>query len=190
MKKIMQIIAVPVLLVIGAVGWSLINKQTSIKIDPTAPTPLVEKQAMPTKTVVKISPTIAPEVTTAPLVYANPSVTIDAFETAIPAKKYSDLSEFMTSNVTLIKYATSCCGLITKAQAIKEMAYLSGAVGPWNFEDNNPIAARLAASDPDNFRETFVGTSANNYTVGLVLNDSFLISKVILVGDYHLITGP
>jgi hypothetical protein len=181
MKKIIPIVAVPLLLVIGATGWSLISKPTSVIVAPTK------------NPVAKIVSTIAPEptatTTSAPLVYANPSVTIDAFETAIPAKKYADLSEFMTAKVNLIKYASSCCGLISKAQAISEMGYLSGAVGPWNFADNNPIAVKLEASDPDNFKGAFVGTSANNYAVGLVLDDNFLISKVVLVADYHLITG-
>jgi hypothetical protein len=194
MKKILPILAVPVLLIIGAAGWSFLTKPTSIPIKQS--TPLVQKETISTTKTISYTPAPSIEIITTnnitnaqPLVYANPSVTIDAFETAIPEKKYADLSQFMTPTVTLIKYATSCCGVISKSQAIQELSYLSGAIGPWNFEDNNPIATKLQTNDPDNFTEVFVGTSSNNFTIGLKLNDDYLINKIILVSDYHLITG-
>jgi hypothetical protein len=190
MKKLMQILAIPVLLIIGAAGWSFINKPTTVVVYRSSPQP--QKQTPPTIIPTqKTAPTA--EITqivndTTPLVYANPSVTIDAFQTAIPEKKYSDLLAFMTPNVTLIKSATSCCGLIPKKQAVAEMEYLSGATGSWNFSDSNPLVPKFEANDPENFKNVFIGTSSNYYAIGLRLNDDFLIDKIILVNDYRLIT--
>jgi hypothetical protein len=94
----------------------------------------------------------------------------------------------MTPTVSVIKYATSCCGPLTKTRAIEEMAYLSGAIGPWDFTMTNPVLAKLEAADPDNFKDAYVGTSANYYAVGFTLGDNFLIEKVFITNDYRMIT--
>jgi hypothetical protein len=187
MNKLIITLSIVILVIAGAVGWTYLNKPISVPISQTenpivrivTPTPPKEQIPVATNTISEKTP----------LKYVNPSVTIDAFETAIPAKKYTDLAEFMTPTVTVIKYATSCCGPLTKANAISEMSYLSNAIGPWNFSETNPIALKLAVSDPDHFKEAFIGTSANLYAVGFVLNDDYLISKVIITNNYQLITG-
>jgi hypothetical protein len=186
MNKFIFPLTIIMLVIVGVVGWSFLNKPTSI---PITNTDISIQKITPTATIY-----ITPEVTetlaeTSKLTFANPSVAIDSFSTSIPAKKYSDMAEYMTPNVTIIKYGTSCCGLLTKAKAINEMSYLNGAFGPWNFADNNPLSPKFTKADPDNFQHAFIGTSANNYAVGLELNDNYLITKVILVGDYRLITG-
>jgi len=174
-------------MLLGALGWSYLSKPISIPITQIqqpiqiVPTPTSIQIVDTTKT---YTPTIEPT-----LDYVNPSVAIDAFETAIPTKKYADLAEFMTPTVTVIKYATSCCGAISREKAIAEMAYLSGATGTWNFADTNPIAKKLEAADSETFKEMYIGTAGNYYTVALHLNDDFYIDKVFLTNDYRLITG-
>jgi len=171
----------------GAAGWYFINKPTEV---PFAKKDYPMQIAATATPVTENIPTVVQAIPTEkPLQYVNPSVTIDAFETAIPLKQYSDLAPFMTDTVTVIKYATSCCGPLPKATAISEMAYLSGGTDPWNFADSNPIAAKLATADPDNFKEAYVGTAGNRYAVGLTLDDNFLINKVIITNDYQLIIG-
>jgi hypothetical protein len=189
MKKLILPFIVIVLVIAGVFGWSYINRPTSIpiaKIHTVTPTQMPVTPTPTALTTPAVTETLAQ---TSTLTFVNPSVAIDSFTTAIPIKKYGDMAEYMTPNVTVIKYGTSCCGLLTKAKAISEMSYLSGAIGPWNFEMTNPVYLKLQNLDPGNFLHAYVGTSSNWYAVGLELNDNYLITKVVLVGDYRLITG-
>jgi len=174
-----------VLIIGGIIGWTYLTKPTSIplsKID----TSIEKIPSSPTQKLPTVTETIAE---TSTLTYVNPSVAIDSFETAIPEKKYNDMAAYMTPNVTIIKYATSCCGTLAKANALTELSYLSDAVGPWNFSMTNPIAKQIEAADPETFKDAYIGTASNNYAVGLILNDNYLITKVIITNNYHLITG-
>ena len=181
MNKFIIPLTVIVLVIAGVVGWFYINKLTSVPIT---------KTSVPAQASVTPIPTITESLAeTSTLTFVNPSPAIDSFETAIPAKKYRDMAEYMTPTVTITKYATSCCGPLLKAQAINELSYLSGAVGPWDFSMTNPILKKLESADPDTFKDVYVGTSSDNYAVGIKLNDNYLITKIILIGDYHLITG-
>jgi hypothetical protein len=187
MNKFILPLLIIVLVIVGVIGWSFLNKPTSVQIAKNYNT----TQYTPTLTntpqeIPLVSKAIA---NTTPLKYANPSVVIDAFETAIPAKKYNDLLPFMMENVNLIKYATSCCGIMTKDKAVNELSYLNSATQPWNFSDKNPIALKLEANDPEHFKEMWIGTSADFHAVGIKWNDDFLIEKISLVNDYRLITG-
>jgi len=187
MNKFTLLLTVIVLVIAGVIGWSYINKPTTI---PLTKINIPAQTGITPTTVITLMPTITgPIAETSTLTYVNPSPAIDSFETAIPTKKYSDMAEYMTPTVTITKYATSCCGLLSKAQAISELSYLSGAVGPWDFSMTNPILKKLESADPETFKDIYVGTSSNNYAVGIELNDNYLITKIILIGDYHLITG-
>jgi hypothetical protein len=186
MKKIILFLLIIACIGIGIFGWNFINKPTKIAIrtlDTPKPT---QSETVVSKTTPSANPTEAPKPT---LEYANPSVVIDAIETAVPDKKWTDLLPFMIPNVTLVKYATSCCGLITKNQAINELSYLNSATAPWNFSETNPIAKKLETNDPEHFKEMWIGTSNNYYAVGFKWNDNFLIEKISIVNDYRTITG-
>jgi hypothetical protein len=186
MKKIISFLSVLVVGIgIGIIGWSYISRP--VKIDINKPAALKPSQAIiPTEIV--SSPSVGP--TAEPTIeYANPSVVIDAIETAVPDKNWPDLLPFMMPNVTLIKYATSCCGVITKNQAISELTYLNDATKPWNFSDKNPIALKLESDDPEHFKEMWIGTSADYHAVGFKWNDKFYIEKISIVGDYRTIIG-
>jgi len=185
MNKLSVFLLAIIFMLLGALGWSYLSKPISIPITQIQQ----PKQIVPTSIQIDdTTKTIIPS-TEPTLDYVNPSVAIDAFETAIPAKKYADLSEFMAPTVTVIKYATSCCGPLSREKAIAEMAYLSGATGTWNFADTNPIAKKLETADSETFKEMYIGTAGNYYTVALHLNDDFYIDKVFLTNDYRLITG-
>lgn len=187
MNKFVIPLTIVLFVIIGVVGWSYMNKPTSVPLT-KAVIPL--QVSMTPTTIITPIPTITgPLAETSTLTFVNPSPAIDSFETAIPAKMYRDMAEYMTPTVTITKYATSCCGLLSKAKAIDELSYLSDAVGPWDFKMTNPILKKLEAADPDTFKDIYVGTSSNNYAVGIELNDNYLITKIILIGDYHLITG-
>lgn len=184
MKKFLLPVLLITLGVAGVIGWPYLNKPTSVPIGKTQ-TPI----SKPTGITNNI-PTPTEGVTNeAPLQYVNPSVVIDAIKTAIPGKIYTELLPVMLPNVTLIKYATSCCGLITKTNAISELSYLNNASGPWNFADANPIATKIEAGDPEHFSGMMIGTSADYHAVGFLWNDDFLIEKISIVNDYRLIIG-
>lgn len=119
--------------------------------------------------------------------FVNPSATITAIGDSVPAKKYSDLSAYMTSQVNLVLEASECCGDVPKADVIKQMSYLNSGTAPWNFADDNPIAAQIVKAVPQ-FKDYIIGTSANRYAVGFHLNDKYLVDKVYMVVDYKLIT--
>ena len=93
----------------------------------------------------------------------------------------------MTSKVNIALEATECCGDISKADAVKQMGYLNNGTVPWNFADDNPIAAQIVKAIPQ-FKDYIIGTSANRYAVAFHLNDKYLIDKVYMVVDYKLIT--
>jgi hypothetical protein len=187
MNKLILPLIVIILVVSGVIGWSFINRPTIVPI--TKIEIPAEKKVTPTSIVIN-TPTITETISqSTPLKYANPSVTIDAIETAVPSKKWTDLLPFMTTNVTLIKYGTSCCGTVSKNQAISELSYLNDATSPWNFSETNPIALSLESKDPEHFKETWIGTSKDYYAVGFKWNDDFLIEKVSMVNDYRLITS-
>jgi hypothetical protein len=183
MNKLIVPVSIVVLVIAGVVGWSYINKPTTIPITKPETIEKVTTQIPVSKNTPVVSET------TVPLQYANPSVVIDAIETAVPGKNWPDLLPLMTSQVTLIKYATSCCGVITKNQAISELSYLNSATAPWNFSETNPIALKLESEDPEHFKGMWIGTSKDYYAVGFKWNDEFLIEKISIVNDYRLITG-
>jgi len=186
MKNTISFLSVLIVgIAIGIISWSYISRPVMVNVD--KPLSLKPSQAI-IPTVIISPPPIVP--TTGSIIeYANPSVVIDAIETAVPNKKWLDLLPFMMSDVSLIKYATSCCGTISKNQAINELSYLNDAVSPWDFSDKNPIALKLESDDPEHFKDMWIGTSADYHAVGFKWNDKFYIEKISLVGDYRTIIG-
>ncbi len=116
----------------------------------------------------------------------SPTDTTQSIKTSIPAKKYADLSSVLADSVSITLYATECCGPKTKAETITQLAYLNGATN-WSFDQASPIAVKLIAADPTNFKNTVIGTSSNNYAVAFHLNAAAMIDKIFIVADYHLI---
>lgn len=116
------------------------------------------------------------------------SKTIAQIEASIASKNTQALESYMASSVNVVIYATECCGPLTALAATKQLDYLSSATPPWNFKDNNPIAAQLRAKS-DFFKDaTVIGTASNGYAVGFTLDDQAKIKSVALVADYKLIT--
>lgn len=120
-------------------------------------------------------------------VMVNPSKTIAQIEASVSSKNYQALEAYMTSSVNVVVYASECCGKLTATKATAQLDYLSSATPPWNFKDNNPIAAQLQAKS-DYFKGAVIGTASNRYAVGFKLNSDNKISDIALVADYELIT--
>lgn len=148
------------------------------------PTVLPQNSSIP---VPSANPDVQVEDIGFPIEYANPSVAIDTIQTAIPSQQYNDLKPILAPNIEVIKYSTSCCGIIPKVQAISELSYLSGATGEWNFQDSNPLLPKLETAEPTIFKGNIVGTSADGYAVAFHLNDKLYVDKITIVGNYKLL---
>lgn len=119
--------------------------------------------------------------------FTNSTATIAAIKQMVPAKKYADLVPFMTEDVNVIIYASSCCGDYTKDKAIEQLKYLDQAKAPWDFDQNSAVAKKLIADVPQYFKDKTIGVAANKYTVAFGLNNKFLIDKIVLVVDYSIV---
>ncbi|KKQ96867.1 MAG: hypothetical protein UT56_C0001G0025 [Candidatus Levybacteria bacterium GW2011_GWB1_39_7] len=119
--------------------------------------------------------------------FVNPSATIENIKASVESKNYAALEGYMTDKVSVILYATECCGLILRQEAISQMAYLNNGKAPWDFSYPNPIQTKLEIADPANFKGNVIGTASNGTTVSFHLNDKFLIDRVFMVIDYKLI---
>lgn len=171
------------LIAIGSIGgaYFLGLKQTgkvSVSVLPTPSTTQATVSAEPTTTAV--SPTQKPE-------YVNPSATIANIQDAVKSKNYAALEGFMAQKVSVSIAASECCGLLSGAKATEQMSYSTKGTEPWDFSDANPIAAKLRTADPNNFKDTLIGTAANRFTISFHLNDKYLIDKIFMVIDYKLI---
>lgn len=180
------LIYVVILLVVVAavaVGAYYFGTKNSSQV-PSAATPV------PTlKTIINSS--LPPSPTPVSSASASPSTSLMLLENikaAVVSKNTAALEGYMTDQVNVIIEATECCGILTKANAIKEMDYLNTATLPWNFDDNNPIAAELRAKNPTAFPEGIIlGTSGNRMLVTFTLNaDRTKIEKVYMAIDYKL----
>lgn len=121
--------------------------------------------------------------------FVNPSATIDAIETSLETKVYTNLEPYLLNTVIVTLGATECCGSMTKEKTIQQLSYLNEATLPWDLTATNPIAKQLTEKDPLNFKDTVTGTSANRFAVAFKLNNEYLIEKIFIIADYKLILG-
>lgn len=173
------------LILIGLIGGAFyygkqqgVQKNPQITVTPTAVT-------LPTETPTPIaSPTATVKQKTN---FVNPSATIENIEAAITSKNYAALEGFMAPSVSVTLSASECCGILTPAKATAQLSYTTNGKAPWNFKDNNPVAVKLIAADPANFKDNVIGISSNGFAIAFHLNDKFLIDKIFMVSDYKLI---
>ncbi len=182
MSKFLLGIAVTIA-VFGLIGGAYYfgTQQASLKtakvISPTTK-PKKEVTATPTK---PIEPTSAKQ-------FVNPSVVIENIKDAINSKNYSALEGYMAPKVSVTLHASECCGMLTPDKATSQLSYTTKGKPPWDFSDTNPIAEKLRKADPANFKDNGIGTASNGFAIAFHLNDKFLIDKIFMVIDYHLIT--
>lgn len=115
--------------------------------------------------------------------------TLDNIQAAVSSKNYAALEGYMGEEVTVIKAATECCGALSVAEALAEMAYLESATTPWDFELSSETLAGFADGDyADYFPEdALVGKSANGYVVAFTFNDAGEISGVFMIVNADLL---
>ena len=153
----------------------------------SAATPTVQPTTVSqTTTVASASP--SPDTAQKEDVKVSSSKTIAQIEASIASKNYQALEAYMADSVNVILYASECCGPRSALQATQQLDYLNSATPPWNFADNNPIAAQLRAKNPESFKDAVIGTSSNRYVVGFTLNNDNKIASIVLLADYELIT--
>lgn len=170
------------LIVIGAVGGAFYFGKSQVQkvANPTqAPSPTSVQ-------IEQINSTPVPTQESTPD-FVNPSATIENIKASVESRNYAALEGYMTSKVSVILYASECCGLISKQEAVSQMSYLNNGKAPWDFSYPNPIEKKLEDADPANFKGNIIGTASNGTTVSFHLNDKFLVDRVFMAIDYKLI---
>lgn len=179
MSKFLAGVGTAILLVLLVVGGYFLGKGQDNKAKPNDAVPVVSSSSpIPTSTSTPVA---------SPAGFVNSTATIAAIKDVVPKKKYADLVPFMTDKVNVIIYASSCCGVLTKAEAIEQLKYLDSAESPWDFGQSTAIVQKLIADVPQYFTDKIIGVSANKYTVAFGLNSKFLIDKIVLVVDYTIV---
>lgn len=155
------------------------KKSSNQGIQTISPTTIPETQA-PSPTEV-LEPTSTKQ-------FVNPSMVIENIKDAVSSKNHAALEGYMAPTVLVTLHASECCGALSPKKAIEQLAYTANGQAPWNFSDNNPIAVKLIAADPLNFKENIIGTASNKFAIAFHLNNNFLIDKIFMVIDHQLIT--
>lgn len=176
--------AVVTIVLIAALGGVYFFGRGQVPVATVSPTP----QA--TTVIQTISETATPTPVSAKDDFVNPSATISQIEASVTSKNYAALESYMVDPVSVIIYASSCCGPYTKTQAVQETSsYLKDAKGPWDFSLSNSVSKTLVEKNPGYFKDYAIGiATGSRHVVAFHLNDKFLIDKITLLVDYELIT--
>ena len=106
----------------------------------------------------------------------------------IKTKNTQPLEGYTADMVSVRLEASSCCGLITKAEAISQLSYLDSAVD-WDFDPTNPILINLATAAPDFYGSGWtVGVAGNEYVFSFKLNSENKMDAYNISASYTLLT--
>jgi hypothetical protein len=150
------------------------------------------KKSTPNNLETSIDPTITakttPTITPTPTPTVEPEVNLsEQIIAAITSKNTAALKGYMTDTVQVRLEASSCCGPITKEEAISQLSYLDPAVG-WNFDPTNQIQLDLALASPDYYGAGWlVGVANNEYIVSFKINSNSKIEAYNLGATYKLL---
>jgi hypothetical protein len=107
---------------------------------------------------------------------------------AIKSKNTQAIEGYTADMVSVRLEASSCCGLITRADAISQLSYLDPATG-WDFDPTNPILVSLAAAAPNYYGSGWtVGVASNEYVFSFVLNNENKMDAYNISASYKLLT--
>jgi len=155
-----------------------------------------QKQSPEPEQNVVILPTGKPEIkktlpTKAPTPTPQKELSNDVSEqiiAAIKSKNTQALEGYTADMVSVRLEASSCCGLITKADAISQLSYLDPATG-WDFNPTNPILVNLATAVPDYYGSAWiVGVASNEYVFSFKLNSGNKMDAYNISASYKLLT--
>ncbi len=180
MKNFILGLAVAIVLIGFLTGAYFFGKnQNKVSPAPTL-TPQENQTQTPTKILDNLSPSPTPK--------NSKAWVSENIQASINTKNYQALEGYMKDNVSLILYASECCGMITRSEATAQMSYLESSKGTWDFSEKNSIRAKLIQNNPENFSsDMIIGISSDNYVAGFKLNSQNEIEKIILVSNYNLI---
>ena len=96
---------------------------------------------------------------------------------------------YMADKVSVILEASECCGMKNPTEATKQLDYLNGAVGPWNFDQSNDIIKKLKELEPSKYgpESAFIGIASNEYTVSFKFDADNKINGITMTPTYKLI---
>lgn len=132
------------------------------------------------------SPSASPTPSSAPQTSTN-VVIKDKIIAAVNSKAYADLKPLMFPQVVVVLQATECCGSMPAQKAIEQLSYIKDATAPWNFDDTNATIVAIKKANPENYGNSVLGISANNYVVSFQTNFEGQISKISMSVDYKLL---
>jgi len=110
-------------------------------------------------------------------------------EAAINTMNTAALEGYMTDPVTVVLAASEKGGPVTPTQAVADLAYLSGATTPWDWD----LSADTLTTYKNGFYgqyfadNTVVGQSANGYVVSFTINADNEISTIFMAGSADLL---
>lgn len=150
-------------------------------------TPPSQQEEVPTTTPL-ITSKITPTPTPSPTPQVEPEVDVsEQIIAAITNKNTQPLEGYMADTVQVRLEASSCCGPITRAEAMSQLSYLDPAVD-WDFDPANPILVNLATTVPDYYGGGWiVGVASNEYLVSFKLNNQNKIEAYNLAATYKLL---
>lgn len=106
---------------------------------------------------------------------------------AIKSKNTQPLEGYIADMVSVRLEASSCCGMLTKAEAISQLSYLDPATG-WDFDPTNPILVNLAASAPTYYGSGWtMGVASNEYVFSFKLNSENKMDAYNISASYKLL---
>lgn len=97
------------------------------------------------------------------------------------------LEGYTADTVSVRLESSSCCGVITKSEAISQLSYLQTATG-WDFDPTNPIIINLASAAPQFYGAGWtVGVASNEYVFSFKLNSQNKMDAYNIAATYKLL---
>ena len=106
---------------------------------------------------------------------------------AITVKNTQPIEGYMADTVHVRLESSSCCGLITREEAMSQLSYLDPAVD-WSFDPTDPILIDLAAAAPDYYGSGWiVGVASNEYVFSFKLDSQDEIEAYNIAASYKIL---
>lgn len=174
--------AVSIIVVLGIAGGAYLigtKNNTPEKIQDTVNTPSIQPTAnnqLPTSTP---SPTQSGN---------SSSYVKQQIMAVINTMNTQPLEGYTADTVSVRLESSSCCGVITKSEAINQLSYLQTATG-WDFDPTNPTIIALASASPQFYGAGWtVGVASNEYVFSFKLNSQNKMDAYNIAATYTLIT--
>ncbi|HSX00234.1 MAG TPA: hypothetical protein VLH38_04325 [Patescibacteria group bacterium] len=191
-KTLAVIILLLLLAAAGWLAWQLKQCKDEDKKTTVTNTQLEQKVASLNKQLVTTKATASNSASTssaACAVTSIPQSLKDNMADAVKSKNYAALAGYMASPVTVVIAASEKGGSESPAQAVADMAYLSGATDPWNFALPSGTTDVWAAHFYKQYFTGmfYTGEAASHHVVSLQVDSCGKISSVFMAADATLL---